>query len=119
MELRNKTGLAWLLAFVVESDYSAPTEFCKPDNSLLVPCRIVPVPKTQDHPTYAYVTRWADPDVAAAAEALRRLKANPQFARNLGQAAKAFVSDYFSPANFRASLEKLWMCRTSSGQNGR
>ena len=92
---------------VVVSNYSAPTEFCKPDNSLLVPCRIVPVPKTQDHPTYAYVTRWADPDVAVAADALRRLKADPQFAQNLGQVAKDFIADYFSIANFRASLEKL------------
>lgn len=93
---------------VVVSDYSATTEFCKQGNSIPVPCKVVPVESGQnDHLTYSYVTRWADPDVEFAAEALKRLKSDAKLREQIGAEAKADVLEHFSLANFRASMESL------------
>lgn len=92
---------------VVVTDYSSTTEFCKKDNAFLVPYELVEVPKTQDHLTYTYVTKWAEPDVEIAAEGLRKLYADATYRNEMGCAAKAFVENYFSIDNFRRSVEKL------------
>lgn len=92
---------------VVVSDYSSTTEFCKADNAVLVPCKLVPTPKNPDHLTYTYVTKWAEPDVDAAAVGLRRLRDDVAYRQQLGNTAKAFIADYFSIANFRKSIEAL------------
>lgn len=93
---------------VVVSDYSATTEFCKEGNSIPVPCKIVPIkPGQNDHLTYSYVTKWAEPDISIAAEALKRLKCDPDFRLSIGMRAKKYIEEYFSIDNFKASLEKL------------
>ena len=93
---------------VVVSDYSATTEFCTKENSIPVPCHVVaPRVDQRDHLTYSYVTRWADPDTAFAADALRRLRRNPGLCAQLGDRAKKDIAEHFSPSNFKASLEHL------------
>ena len=93
---------------VVVSDSSSTTEFCSVGNSIPVPCQMTaPRPEQRDHLTYAYVTRWAEPSVSFAADALRRLKSDPDLRERIGSKARMYVADHFSLANFKASLEML------------
>lgn len=90
----------------VVTNYSAPTEFCTPDNSCLIPYTLVPVPENQiDIPHYKHVKEWAEPDIDATAKALQRLYNEPSFRVDLGAAAKKFIADYFSTENFKRSVE--------------
>ncbi len=89
----------------VVTDYSSTREFCNAANSIPVPYTLVDVKKEQiDVDAYKSVKKWAEPDVQAAANALRKLYENPQFRRELGERAKAFIDDYFSDANFKKSI---------------
>lgn len=93
---------------VVVSDYSATTEFCNPSNAILVPCKIVPPRQNQrDHLTYSYVTKWADPDISFAANALIRIYNNPSMRAHIGLYAREYIIEYFSLGRFKESLEKL------------
>ncbi len=93
---------------VVVSDSSSTTEFCTVENSIPVPCRMVsPPPEQKDHLTYTYVTRWAEPNISFAADALRRLKEDPDLRKQIGDKARMDVANHFSVANFKASLERL------------
>lgn len=90
---------------VVVTDYSAPTEFCNSENSLLVPSVLVPVKDHErDVDVYRTVKTWADPDLRAAADALRKLYRDRTFAQALGNKAQNFIADYFSDANFKKSV---------------
>ncbi len=90
---------------VVVTDYSSTTEFCNCGNAMPIPYEMVDVRDDQrDIPDYRHVKAWAEPDVHAAAAALRKLYENPPFRRELGAKAKAFIDDYFSDANFRKSI---------------
>ena len=93
---------------VVVTDYSSTMEFCMSDNSIPVPCKVVPIGDAQTgHLTYSHVTKWAEPDVDFAADALRRLKSNPEWMARIGAAGKSFMAQHFSIENFKASLSQL------------
>ena len=93
---------------VVVSDYSSTREFCTTENSIPIPCRLVPVKPDQiDNSLYSFVTQWADPDISAAATALRRLYADTSLRQNIGQKAQAFIKAHFSTDNFRHAIETL------------
>lgn len=93
---------------VVVSDYSSTTEFCNANNSILIPCRIVEPKKGQiDHLTYTYVTKWAEPDISLAADALRRLRSDVALRAKIQDRAKRDIAEHFSISNFKASLESL------------
>ena len=93
---------------VVVTDYSSTTEFCNRDDALPVPYRIEPVPHIDDgRPFYRHVKDWPEPDVHAAATALRRLYDDRAFAKELGERGRRFVADHFSDANFRKSIESF------------
>lgn len=93
---------------VVVSDYSAPQEFCNPNNCMPIPCETVkPLPIQLDSPNYMYVKRWAQPDINAAADALRKLYDDPAFRQDLGAKAKRFIEEYFSLENFKASVDEF------------
>lgn len=95
---------------VVVSDYSSTREFCTVENSIPIPCRLIPVKHSQiDNSFYSFVTEWADPDIPAAATALRRLYGAPALCRTLGDSARASIKEHFSTTNFRASIECV-MC---------
>ena len=91
---------------VVVTDYSSTTEFCNSDDAMPVPYRIEPVPHIDDgRPFYRHVKAWPEPDVHAAAAALRRLYDDRAFARELGARGQRFIADHFSNANFKKSVE--------------
>ena len=85
----------------VVTDWSATTEFCRPDNSMPVPYTLVPIKP------WEYVEclkEWAEADVDAAAAALRRLYDDPALRAELGRRAQAFIAEHFSLSNFKASV---------------
>jgi len=93
---------------VVVTDYSATTEFFNRENSIPVPYKMIPVRRDQiDNSAYNDVTEWADPDLDAAADALRQLYDSPELREKLGNEAKRFIADHFSIENFRASVQRF------------
>ena len=91
---------------VVCTNWSSTTEFCKPECSIPIPFKMVPVrPEQIDHPYYQKVKEWAEPDVDAAAAALKRLYENPELRNDLGRKAAASIKEQFSIANFKKSVE--------------
>lgn len=93
---------------VIVTNYSSTTEFCMEDNAIPIPYKMVDVhPGQLDHPCYLAVKACAEPDVDAAADALRRCYENPVFRDALGRKAKGFIEDHFSIENFKKSFEKF------------
>lgn len=92
---------------VIVTNWSANTEFCKPDNSILVPFHFIrPTGGTKfDSLNNGAVSRWAEPDVDAAAAALRRLYHDRDECRRLGERAKKFMREYFSQESFKKSVD--------------
>jgi glycosyltransferase involved in cell wall biosynthesis len=69
---------------VVATAWSGNTDFTNSDNSVAVPYSLVAV----DDPAAIYHdSRWAEPDLAAAAEGLRRLADDPAFYDRMADAA--------------------------------
>jgi FkbM family methyltransferase len=64
---------------VVATGYSATTELLSADTGWLIPYRLVEV--GPGNPPYPADARWAEPDTAAAADALREIRADPRAAR--------------------------------------
>jgi len=93
---------------VVATDYSAPTEFCRPGHSMPIPFHKVDVPRDEKESDVLAVIRevrsWAEPDINMAAKALRRLHDDPAFRERLGVAARHFVEDAYSINRFRAAV---------------
>ena len=86
---------------VVATDWSANTEFCRPDTSWLVPYKITPI---LPHEYLASMVEWAEPDVATAAKHLRDIYDNPVRVAEKVACGKAYIKDHFSIANFKASV---------------
>jgi glycosyltransferase involved in cell wall biosynthesis len=74
---------------VVATGWSGNLEFMDDTDSCLVPYRIVPV---SDASAVYAASRWAEPDVEAAARALRRLATEPAFYARLAAAAHARIA---------------------------
>lgn len=88
---------------VVATGWSGNLDFMRPENSVLVPYRLVPV----DDPEGLFEDRglrWAEADVGAAARALRRLHDDEGWRKALGAAARRNVADYL--AGHRRSLRE-------------
>ncbi len=74
---------------VIATGYSGNLEFMNRTNSLLVDYELVPItPDIQAYPSSSY---WADPDLEAAAEAMRWVVEHPGEARQLGLDGRASV----------------------------
>ncbi len=90
---------------VIVTDYSATTEFCKKDNAILIPYKLVPFDHARNNVSpYRFVSKCAEPDLDKAAEALRRCYDDRAFGKGLGKSAQAFISEYFSIENFKKSI---------------
>ncbi len=74
---------------VIATAYSGNLDFMNSDNSRLVPYTLVPVANGSG--PYSPTTRWAEPSVAAAAEAMRWVVENPTEAAKLGQRARRSI----------------------------
>ncbi|HEX3366180.1 glycosyltransferase family 4 protein [Phenylobacterium sp.] len=79
---------------VLATAFSGVLDFMDETCALLVPSRPTPVADPQG--VYRGQT-WADPDIAAAAEALARLRADPALGRRLSAAARERVARQLSP----------------------
>lgn len=94
---------------VVATDYSSTTEFCLPETSVPVPFRLVSVKEEGREGVWLRGARlWAEPDLDAAADALRRLYRDRDLRLGLGAAARAFVNEKYSVENFRKAVER-WL----------
>ena len=90
---------------VVVTDYSSTTEFCNRDNSITIPYSVKPVPDNLSiNPYYLFVKSWPEPDIDAAANALRLLYENEALRKKLGENARAFIAEHFSLENFKKSI---------------
>ncbi|HWS71824.1 MAG TPA: glycosyltransferase, partial [Thermoanaerobaculia bacterium] len=81
---------------VISTAYSATLEFTNPSNSFLVPARIVEV--GDGAPPYPSHSRWADPDVAAAAEQMARIYRDRPAAAAVGARARADIEALHGPS---------------------
>ena len=79
---------------VIATAYSGNLDFMKSDNSILVPFKFVPV-GNQAFP-YPEDSRWAQPDIEFAANAMRELSADESLRTRLGSKAKADVTSEFT-----------------------
>ena len=91
---------------VVATNWSANTEFCRPDTALCVPYRLVPI---LPHEYMPAMKEWAEADVDAAAVALRRLHGDAVLREELGESARAFLGEHFSLLNVKRDV-LTWLC---------
>lgn len=90
---------------VVATGWSGNLDFMSPETAVLVPSTLVPVIDPEG--VFAGTgLRWAEPDVEAAATALRRLHDDQALRRALGAAAKRHMEHYLS-AHRRSLVEYL------------
>ena len=89
---------------VVATDWSANTEFCRPDTAWCIPCRMVPILPHEYPPA---MIEWASADASAAAKMLREIRDNPDAARERAEAGRRFVAEHFSVAHFKADVDKF------------
>jgi glycosyltransferase involved in cell wall biosynthesis len=91
------------------TDYSGNLDYMTPTNSVLVPASLVPI--GQDGGPYPADSRWADPDLDAAARAMRELAVDPARRAELGRRAAADLAAGFSEdaagASIVAAIERL------------
>ncbi|GAA3860682.1 FkbM family methyltransferase [Saccharothrix violaceirubra] len=74
---------------VISTDYSSTTEFLDDKTGWPIPYRLVPVGKNNG--PYPPDARWADPDLDAAAAAMREIADHPEEARRRGRAAREHI----------------------------
>lgn len=80
---------------VIVTAHSGNMDFTLHDSAALVPARLCPVRQGE----YAYGTgqSWADPDIAAAAEAMRRMVSDRPWREGLAERAQSFIREAHSP----------------------
>jgi glycosyltransferase involved in cell wall biosynthesis len=89
---------------VVATGYSGNLDFMSANNSILIPYEMTTL--TQNHAVYRKGSRWADPSVPAAAEAMRRLVEQPALARSLGERARCEVAETLSLEAYGRRMRK-------------
>ena len=80
---------------VIATGYSGNLDFMSDETSLLVRYELVTLDR--DYPPYEAGMRWAHAALDHAAECMRRVRDNPDWARALGARAKADLSTRMSP----------------------
>lgn len=94
---------------VIATDWSGSAEFLTAANGC--PVRCAPVTLERNHGPYAKGQTWAEPDLAHAADWMRRLHADRELGRTLGAAARATIEARFAPAvigaRYRRRLETI------------
>ena len=94
---------------VITTDWSATAEFADEQTALPVPAREAEL--TESHGPYRRGQRWAEPDLEAAAQQMRRVFAEPALRDSIGTAARHRIESRFSPSAigslYRRRLEAL------------
>jgi glycosyltransferase involved in cell wall biosynthesis len=75
--------------------YSGNMDFCHPDNSCLVPYKLIPV--AQSDYWYSKDQVWADPDTEQAAMFMRRLVDDPSYRQKIAKAGQETIAQNHSP----------------------
>lgn len=91
---------------VVATGWSGNADFLSSEVGVPVPWSLVSAQddqRTYHHPNL----RWAEPDVTAAAAALRRLRADPALAKRLGAAGAAWAAREWSADAYHARLAAI------------
>jgi glycosyltransferase involved in cell wall biosynthesis len=102
----------WLDTPVIATRYSGNLEFMTDDNSALVDFELIPVTDRQGY--YPPEAVWADPDLDAAASAMRRMVADEQYRVGLAEAGRRTMMEQPSPAHAGHVISGL--CR-QAGRN--
>ena len=79
---------------VIATGYSGNMDFMNSDNSILVPFELVPV--AEDAYPYPKDSRWAQPDIEFAADAMRTLSLNKEKRLQIGNQALSDVTSQFT-----------------------
>ena len=82
---------------VIATAYSGNLDFMNNENSILIPYLLVSV--GPDAFPYPETSKWAEPDIEKAADAIRKLALDGDYRQNLGAAAKKYVEQEFSIEN--------------------
>ena len=80
---------------VIATGYSGNLEFMTADTAVLIPYELEQVPYGCD--PYPPSARWAEPDIDAAADAMRRMASDPKSAAGLGARARAHMVSRHTP----------------------
>ena len=96
----------WLGTAVIATGRSGVLDMLDADNALLVAFDKVAV-KPGDYPSGPTGAHWADPDIAPAAECLRRLASDAGLKDQLRAPARARAERQFSLDRFRATAADL------------
>jgi glycosyltransferase involved in cell wall biosynthesis len=91
---------------VVATDWSGNTDFLTPETGMPVDYILIPAHDPQD--TYEHPgISWAEANIEHAAEALRTLRADPDFRLRLGKAGRARAIELFSPKSYGERVKDL------------
>jgi glycosyltransferase involved in cell wall biosynthesis len=89
---------------VIATGYSGNLEFMPPGSALLVPWQ--PIQLERSSGDYVAGAMWAEPDLNAAALAMRRLAHDPAGAARLGEHGQAVVRERLSPDRLRPIVQQ-------------
>ncbi len=93
----------------VATNWSANAEFMSEDSCCMVPVEIIPIDK--ETPPYHKGNHWADPDIHAAAEHIRRLHDDRDFYEHKKTAAATYIRERMAPERaagaFRERFKEL------------
>jgi glycosyltransferase involved in cell wall biosynthesis len=92
---------------VVATGWSGNMDFMNAGNSAPVAYTMVPVQDPYDGAFVADGQLWAEADVDDAANWLRRLAADPELRRRMGDAARADIAKQLSPQSVAQTVAKL------------
>jgi glycosyltransferase involved in cell wall biosynthesis len=91
---------------VITTAYSGTADFATSETALLVDYQLVPV-GAEEYPG-ADGQVWAEPDIDAAAAAMRRVAADGAFAKRLGDAGKSRIRKFYNPTTIgRRYVERM------------
>lgn len=103
---------------VIATGYSGNLEYMSAGNAVLVPAPLIPI--GDDGGPYPAESRWADPDLGAAAAAMRELAADPARRAALGERAAAdLAAGFTAEAAGRTMVDALTRVPTKTGGPGR
>jgi glycosyltransferase involved in cell wall biosynthesis len=95
---------------VIATGYSGNLDFMTDQTAHLIPWK--PIELGRGHAPYPASATWADPDLDAAATAMRRVFDDPHQAVQMGERARADLATRFSPLatgeRMKNRLEEIW-----------